>query len=52
MNEFKIFTDLLGSLIAKYAEKIDLDKLPDVPKFDEKAETKENVNSIMIPLAS
>ena len=35
MDDFKIFTDLLGSLIAKYVEKIDLDNLPDVPQHIE-----------------
>ena len=33
MDDFKTFTDLMGSLIAKYADKIDLDSLPDVPKY-------------------
>lgn len=33
MDDFKIFIDLMGSLIAKYADKIDIDNLPDVPKY-------------------
>lgn len=52
MDDFKIFVDLMGSLIAKYAEKIDLDSLPNVPKFEEKAESKENIKFLGISLAS
>lgn len=51
MNDFKIFTDLLGSLIAKYAEKIDLDSLPDIPKEKEKPECEENYASLTPSLA-
>lgn len=53
MDDFKIFTDLLGSLIAKYAEKIDLDSLPDVPKYVEKENNdNENINCLVDALAS
>lgn len=41
-DEIKKFADLLGSLIAKYAEKIDLDSLPDLPKGKEKLEKEAN----------
>lgn len=40
-DDFKIFTDLIGSLIAKYADKIDLDSLPDAPKYVEKISNEE-----------
>lgn len=38
MDDFNVFTDLMGSLIMKYAEKINLDSLPDVPDYVEKNE--------------
>lgn len=53
MDDFKIFCDLMGSLIAKYAEKIDLDSLPDVPKYVEKVNYgEENIESLVDALAS
>ena len=53
MEEVKIFTDLMGSLIAKYADKIDLDGLPDVPKYFEKInDKKENMNCLVDSLAN
>lgn len=49
MNEdIKNFADLLGSLIAKYAEKIDLDSLPDIPKCQRDGK---NIDSLPLSLA-
>ena len=39
----RTFTDLIGSLIAKYADKIDLDSLPDVPKYIDKENKEEGI---------
>lgn len=53
MDDFKIFIDLMGSLIAKYADKIDLDSLPDVPKYVEKVNNEEKtLNCLVDSLAS
>lgn len=52
-DDFKIFTELMGSLIAKYVDKIDLDGLPDVTKYVEKINNKkENMNCLGDSLAS
>lgn len=51
-DDFKIFTNLIGSLKEKYVEKIDLDSLPDVPKYGEKVNNEEEkLNCLAVALA-
>lgn len=54
MNDnFKNFADLMGSLIAKYADKIDLDSLPDVQKcVENENNNEESMNCLGEPIAS
>lgn len=54
MNDnFKNFADLMGSLIAKYADKIDLDSLPDVQKcVENENNNEESMNCSGEPIAS
>lgn len=40
-DDFKTFANLIGSLIEKYIEKIDLDSLSDVPQHVENVNIKE-----------
>lgn len=47
-DDFKIFTELIGSLIAKYADKIDLDSLPDIPKYVENVNNKEKTLNCLV----